>query len=104
MPIPRPEYPRPDLVRGEWLNLNGPWQFEFDDKDIGCAEGWQSGRELKQKINVPFCYQAPLSGIGTRDFHPVLWYRRFFEIPAAWSGKRVLLHFGAVDYECAVYV
>jgi len=102
--IPRPEHPRPDLERADWLNLNGEWQFAFDDDDSGLAGGWQSGRELPLRIVVPFAYQAPLSGIHTRDFHHVLWYRRLFEVPRGWFGRRVRLNFGAVDYSCAVYV
>ncbi len=104
MSIPRPEYPRPDLVRDDWFNLNGEWEFAFDDGDVGVRDGWHSGRTFEQRIVVPFAFQAPLSGIGTRDFHPVCWYRRQFEAPAGWYGKRVKLHFGAVDYEAAVYV
>ncbi|MCY3021321.1 MAG: glycoside hydrolase family 2 [Planctomycetota bacterium] len=104
MTIPRPEHPRPDLERPDWLNLNGEWQFAFDDDDAGLASWWQVGHDLPLRINVPFAYQTPLSGINTRDFHHVIWYRRTFEVPAGWFGRRVRLNFGAVDYSCAVYV
>jgi len=104
MTVPRPEYPRPDLVRQDWLNLNGEWQFAFDDGDIGLKEGWIGGRDFDRRINVPFAYQCPLSGIHTRDFHHVIWYRRFFGVPEGWFGRRVVLNFGAVDYQASVYV
>ena len=104
MPIPRPEYPRPDFVRTDWLNLNGEWQFAFDYDDSGLHRGWQHGVEFDRRIQVPFPYQAPLSGIGDTSFHHVLWYRRSFEVPANWYGRRVRVNFGAVDYEAWVYV
>ena len=102
--IPRPEYPRPDLVRDDWFNLNGEWEFEFDDADAGVRKGWQTGHEFSRRINVPFAYQAPLSGIGDRERHHVIWYRRRFEVPSGWYGRRVRLNFGACDYETSVYV
>lgn len=105
MYIPRPEYPRPQFVRKEWLNLNGPWEFAFDDADMGEREGWWAGdRPLDRTIVVPFAYQAPLSGIGDRSFHDVVWYRRTFTVPPAWAGLDLLVHFGAVDYRAKVWV
>lgn len=106
MSIPRPEHPRPDFMREPFLNLNGQWQFAFDDENAGLREKWmQPGRKLPMSITVPFAYQTRLSGIGpTDDIHPILWYRRSFAVPADMQGKRILLHFGAVDFECAVYV
>ncbi len=105
-PIPRPEHPRPDFVREDWLNLNGTWAFAFDDEDIGLAEGWQMpGEPLEGQIVVPFAYQTKMSGIGpTDDIHPVIWYKRTFVVPDAMCGKRILLHFGAVDYACRVFI
>ena len=103
--FPRPEHPRPDRVRPVWLNLNGPWDFSFDDGDKGLNEQWQlGGRAFDKTIQVPFPYQAPLSGIGNNDLHRVLWYHRAFSVPEAFSGQRVLLHFGAVDYEAQVWL
>ncbi|HYG78040.1 MAG TPA: glycoside hydrolase family 2 TIM barrel-domain containing protein [Planctomycetota bacterium] len=104
MSIPRPEYPRPDLVRQDWLNLNGEWQFAFDDQNEGLRSGWISGRDFEQRITVPFPYQAKLSGIGKREIHHILWYRRIFSVPDGWYGRRIRLNFGAVDFECSVYV
>jgi len=104
MNIPRPEYPRPDLLRQDWHNLNGDWEFAFDDNNDGLRQGWHGGRAFERRINVPFAYQAKLSGIGEKDFHHVLWYRRHFQVPNGWYGRRVKLNFGAVDYEATVWV
>ncbi len=95
---PLPDYPRPQLERARWVNLNGRWQYE---------QGWQGeappfGRELAQTILVPFPVQSPLSGIERGDSYG--WYRRTFTIPASWSGSRVILNFGAVAWQAAVYV
>lgn len=99
MSIPRSEYPRPQLVRDQWQNLNGAWSFAFDPGLSGVARGLPAGSALPQEIVVPFCPESVLSGLGDVDFHPGVWYQRTFAIPAAWSGQRVLLHLGAVDYE-----
>jgi len=107
MSIPRPEYPRPQFERQAWLNLNGPWQFRFDPGDSGAEQGWQSepwAAESYQTIQVPFCPESQLSGIHHEDFMPVVWYRREVEIPPAWAGQKVLLHFGAVDHDATVWV
>ena len=102
MTLPRPEYPRPQFVRREWLNLNGPWQFETDATDDGFERGLLH-QSLTKAINVPFCLESTLSGIGYTGFMPAVWYRRDVEIPAAWAGRRVLLHFGAADYDTTVW-
>lgn len=103
--LPRPEYPRPQLVRNEWLNLNGAWEFAFDDERAGDAQQWGRGETaFSRKIQVPFAYQSKLSGIGETGFHDLVWYRRSFAVPAEWAGQRVLLHFGAVDYIASVWV
>jgi beta-galactosidase/beta-glucuronidase len=101
--IPRPEHPRPQFVRDDWLNLNGQWQFEIDRADTGIKRGLLEA-DLATEITVPFCPESPLSGIGDEDFILAMWYRREVTIPAAWEGKCVHLHFQAVDYDTTVWV
>jgi len=103
--IPRSEHPRPDFVRPDWINLNGEWEFAFDDCKAGIFEKWfETGKHFEGRIVVPFCYQCELSGVNVQDKHEVMWYRRSFEVPASMQGKQILLRFGAVDFECDVYV
>ena len=102
MDIPRPEYPRPQFVRPDWLCLNGEWQFEIDAGDSGLERGLLQ-RELEGRIRVPFCPESPLSGVERTDFMNAVWYRRTITIPEAWSSRRVLLHFQAVDYDATVW-
>jgi beta-galactosidase/beta-glucuronidase len=103
--VPRSEHPRPDFVRADWQTLNGRWEFDFDDGDRGLADRWYNGeRPFSRTIVVPYAFQSKLSGIGDPGFHDVVWYRRTFDVPAAWAGRRVLLNFGAVDYEAVVWV
>lgn len=101
--MPRAEYPRPQFVRDRWLNLNGEWEFAFDDPNEGLAAGWQDGRQLPGHILVPFAYQTELSGINDKSIHQCVWYARDFEIPDDWRGA-VLLNFGAVDYSSVIWV
>ncbi|MDQ0873936.1 beta-galactosidase/beta-glucuronidase [Paenibacillus sp. V4I3] len=102
---PRAEYPRPQFVRDSWITLNGEWEFEFDDDRVGSKEKWHLGdRKLSKTIQVPFAFQSKLSGIGSNEFHDVVWYRRDLTLPEAFQNKRILLHFGAVDYEASVWV
>lgn len=100
---PRPEYPRPQFTRKDWLCLNGPWEFEIDQGDSGFERGLLH-RPLAQKITVPFCPESELSGIHHTDFLNAVWYRRHITIPSAWRGRDVLLHFQAVDYDATVWV
>jgi beta-galactosidase/beta-glucuronidase len=103
--IPRPEYPQPQFEREEWLNLNGPWEFEFDDENIGLDENWAFGaKDFSQTITVPFCFESEKSGVGDQGPHSVAWYRRVFIVPDGWEGRRILLNFGAVDYRATVWV
>jgi beta-galactosidase/beta-glucuronidase len=103
--VPRPEYPQPQFEREQWMSLNGPWEFEFDDAHAGIAENWAAGsRKFTRTITVPFAFETKLSGIGETAFHPEVWYRRKFTVPAGWRGRRVLLHFGAVNYRARVWL
>ena len=102
--IPRPEYPRPQFVRAGWMNLNGVWQFEMDQGDSGRKRGLVEKKELAGSIMVPFCPESELSGIGYKDFIRAVWYKRSVVLPEEAKGKRVLLHFGAVDYLTEVWV
>ena len=86
------------------MNLNGAWEFAFDDEDRGLADGWQDGRTLERPIIVPFPYQSELSGINDRSVHEVVWYARSFEVPKDWNFQDLLIHFGAVDYRTTVWV
>ncbi len=105
--IPRPEHPRPDLQREPWLNLNGPWHFGFDPRAVGEQERWHSagsGPRKDMSINVPFPWESALSGVAARDYQGAAWYEREITVPADWVGRRVFLHFGAVDWSARVWL
>ncbi len=103
--VDRKEYPRPQLRRESWQSLNGEWDFTFDDKNEGLKQGWWRGDiKLDQKINVPFSYQYPASGINDKTVHDITWYRRTFQIEKQNAGKRAILCFNAADYETDVWV
>jgi hypothetical protein len=93
-----PEYPRPQMVRKDWQSINGLWQLAFAKE----GEPAPVGKELPKRILVPFPVESALSGVMKHGDR--LWYRRTFTVPPAWSGRRVLLHFGAVDWEAMVWV
>ena len=106
MSIPRSEYPRPQVVREGWMNLNGQWQFEIDQGRSGEVRGLhKEGVALSGEITVPFCPESTLSGIG-RPVEPgsYLFYRRSLFMPEAFSNGRVLLHIGAADQIADIYV
>lgn len=102
--IPRCEHPKPQMRRENWMNLNGEWDFAFDFGSSGIARKMFEAKRLDQKITVPFCPESKLSGIGYKDFIPAVWYLRTFELTDSQRIGRVLLHFGAVDYECRVWI
>jgi beta-galactosidase/beta-glucuronidase len=96
-------HPRPRVTQADWVDLNGTWQFAYDDADAGLGERWpENPGKFDRQIVVPFAPESEMSGIGDTGFHPVLWYRRTFAAPA--TAGRVLLHFGAVDYRASVWV
>jgi beta-galactosidase/beta-glucuronidase len=100
----RMKHPRPDFYRENWLALDGEWEFEFDDCNIGVKNGWNSiSHKLEGKISVPFCFQSKLSNICDTARHEVIWYARDISLNLQ-NSKRVLLNFGAVDYHAVVWV
>ena len=103
--IPRPEHPKPQFERTDWINLNGEWGFAFDFGESGMEREWQNDPSVfDKKITLPFCPESKLSGIEYKDFMPAVWYHRQIEIPDSWDGKRIFLHFGAVDWDCQAWV
>ena len=101
--IPREEYPRPQLERKDWINLNGCWEFTIDYQCSGEEKEYEK-IHFENKITVPFCPESELSGIKEKDFLNCVWYRKDFRIPKEWEGKKIILHFGAVDYYTKVYI
>lgn len=97
------EYPRPQFVREQWMNLNGEWQFAFDDENTGVQDGWFCDLPRTRPITVPFAYQTKASGIGLDEYHKVLWYRREISLPRA-EKKRTILHFEGADWCTDVWV
>ena len=96
--LPLPEYPRPQMVREDWVNLNGMFDFAITGDIDWCDE-------YTDEIRVPFAVESCLSGICKRiSAKDRLWYRKKITLPETFKGKRTLLHFGAVDWECKVYI
>jgi Glycosyl hydrolases family 2, sugar binding domain/Glycosyl hydrolases family 2, TIM barrel domain/Glycosyl hydrolases family 2 len=93
-----PEYPRPQMVRSKWQNLNGLWQFAIAKPN----EEPPLNKKLDEQILVPFPVESALSGVMKHAER--IWYRRTFTVPKDWAGQHVLLHFGAVDWEAKVWV
>ena len=97
------DYPRPQLVRSEWTNLNGEWEFAFDDGNKGEALGWNKGFDTQTTIKVPFTYETRESGIGDESVHEHVWYQRLVSIKKR-EGKRYILHLEGSDYHTKVWV
>ncbi len=94
-----PEYPRPQMVRHQWQNLNGLWQYAIRENNDPCPKAWDG------EILVPFCLESSLSGVGkTLPKNHAIWYSRSFTIPAQWKKQHIMLNFGAVDWQATVYV
>jgi len=102
--MPKQEYPRPQFVRENWINLNGKWSYEFDFGKSGLERQLNTSTGFQQFINVPFCPESKLSGVEHTDFIEQMFYHRTLDIPASWGGKLILLHFGAVYYECEGFI
>ncbi len=103
--IYRTEHPKPQFMRENWLNLNGEWQFEIDNSNSGEERKlFNDTQDFSLKINVPFCPESKLSGVENVDFMNSVWYKREFEITEKQLEGRIVLHFGAVDYEATVYI
>ena len=86
----RSEYPRPSFRRSEWVNLNGVWEFAFDDQNVGEKEGWSQGTiHFGKDITVPFSFESELSGIGDTSFHKYVWYKKIFTVPEQFQGQRI---------------
>ncbi|NDV66582.1 glycoside hydrolase family 2 protein [Bacteroides sp. 224] len=94
-----PEYPRPIMERSDWKNLNGLWKYAITDRGAAAPSSYEGD------ILVPFAVESSLSGVGkTVGEHKELWYNRTFTVPSGWNGKKILLHFGAVDWKADVWV
>ena len=100
---PRPEHPKPQFLRENWQNLNGEWNFAFDDQNLGEKNKWYQNEEFKKKIVVPFTFETKASGIADRSEHNYIWYQRNFEVNAD-PDQKVILNFAAVDYLCKVWI
>jgi len=104
--IPRPEHPRPDFQRAHWLNLNGRWSFDFDPDSVGEDEKWYSknAHNYGMHIIVPFPWESELSEVHDTEYKGAAWYQRTISVPKEWESKRVVLKFGAVDWEAKVWI
>ena len=96
--LPSPEYPRMQMQRVDWLNLNGLWQFQPGSPEDNVP----TGKDLIREILVPYPMESALSGV--KNHYDYSWYRRLFSIPESWSNKKIIINFGAVDFESEVFI
>ena len=103
--IPRNEHPNPGFYREGYINLNGQWDFEFDFGKSGVARKfYEPDYAFSKKINVPFCPESELSGIGYKDFMDAVWYKKTVNLSAEQVSGKTFIVFGAVDFHAMVYV
>lgn len=102
--IPRPEYPRPQFERTEWINLNGTWTYELDFTNSGRNRNVNRSEGFEKTITVPFCPESKLSGVNYTDFINQMWYQRSIQIPEGWKEKKILLNFGAANYYTDIFI
>ncbi|MBN2411386.1 glycoside hydrolase family 2 [candidate division KSB1 bacterium] len=101
--IPLPEHPRPDFMRADWLNLNGLWEFQFDNDNTGLQKQWQTGEtEFNLTILVPFSWGSKLSGV--KDDADIGWYAKDISVPEGWKDKDVFVVFGACDWHTTAWL
>lgn len=100
--LPRPEHPRPNMIRAEWLSLNGTWEFGETDEEADAR--FLSAEPYPDKIVVPFCRESKLSGLDRKGFVKNVWYRRTFRKPADWKSPRVRLRIDACDWKTRVWI
>ncbi len=100
----RQEFPKPQFERKNWLNLNGDWQFAMDFGSSNPGDYQKPDSTLPQTIQVPFCPESKLSGIGYKDFMHTVWYKKKVTLTEEQLSGRVLLYFGAADYHTTVWV
>lgn len=116
-PVYKMAYPRPDFQRKNlhWISLDGIWDIIFDDADSGLSQSWhlkgipsEAGTNKRRDIRVPYAFQTPASGIGVHEVHEVIWYERTVSdirtVDEINRGNRLVIRFGAVDYECSAWV
>ncbi len=102
MDTPRLEYPNPQFVREEWYDLNGEWEFAFDDLNRGLSH-FAEPSFFPLKIQVPYSYHTKKSGLAIEEYHEIVWYKRFLPFGKE-EGKRYILHIGAADYQCDIWI
>lgn len=102
--LSKTNYPRPDFLRDKWLDLQGQWEFEFDNENLGEQQRWYDEHAFNRSINVPYVYQSELSGINIREKHDIVWYKRTFTCGEEFKNKRVIINFGAVDFYSKLWI